>query len=128
MKPKTAHLESTPLKIISNSQKGFKINEEIKKIKDNITGNHARGKLVIHRNCMSADVKKDIAAKIDQVPENVKELRRVLHKKKSSLDLRSQESREMKIPLLVQAQRLAYQCKRSDLVGNKQPFLEDFLN
>ena len=128
MKPKTAHLDSTPLKIISNSQKGFKINEEIKKIKDNITGNHARGKLVIHRNCMSADVKKDNAAKIDQVPENVKELRRVLHKKKSSLDLRSQEGREMKIPLLVEAQRLAYQCKSSDLVGNKQPFLEDFLN
>lgn len=77
---------------------------------------------------MSAEIKKDNHAKKDELPDNVKELRRVLHKKKSSLNLRSQVNQDTNIPVMLQAQRLAYQCKNAEETSSKQLFLEDFLN
>lgn len=90
MKTKTVQLGTPPT--MSASQKRFKIGDEMLKVQKNFAGNQSRGKMVVVRNCMSAELKKESQDRPSQLPEKVKELRRVLHKKKSNLDIRSPPS------------------------------------
>ena len=65
-----------------------------------------RSRSSIKRQCMSAELKTANPTEKGQVPHKIKELRKVMHRRKSR---ENQESEEKgKTSLLMQAQQLAY--------------------
>jgi hypothetical protein len=69
------------------------------------------------RHCVSAELKKESRLVKEQVPQRVRDYRKVLHRKKSRELLESQHQESKQMPLLLQAQRLAYEARTQSAAG-----------
>ena len=87
-------------------------NFDLGQMKESLLGKQTliKNKNSISRHCMSADIKKE--QRNVELPQKVKEFRRSLHRKKSKDSLSQVDQAPKSIPILLQAQRMAYEGRK----------------